>query len=689
MKEIKLSLVKILFSILPFLFLTENAISQSDDCRNGGFETNSYAFWSGKYGVRNNSGINIGNLTNGFSSTQHVITSAGFDPIVGGNLLPTVGSGNHAIRLGDPISGNLDAAMLFYTFIVTPNNSDFGFEYAMVMKDGEHENDENPYFGYAIYPTGSNFPFGTIIANKQFTADNDNPFFKENNGWVWRNWTFECVDLSNYIGQSVTVAFYSTDCAHGGHGGYAYIDGLCSDHKAVPDLSLQSIYCYGDPIIADASNSVNEDSYYVSIQESDENWNVSGKEYWEWFVGEEAGTINMNDFITQHGWSIKCNQYYKVKIAVTNQCTGWTETSRLIKVICPEIEEIPDIFLCCNTELPQRPMTITPSYYANNIIDFDWDISPHLDVMLPRPDGSAISFMPPQENTTINLTVTDDQGCEYSQEIKIWILDNFEVNITSENEGCCKQKLTANITIKDNCGNYNSLSNEDKASILSQLTYEWNNGATTQSISVAGLEPEEFRVTLRLGSCYTQTASYMYYPPDAYNQTAVYERDLIAPNTFTPNGDGINDIFMVQELNLNSPTNTPIGTPNSYGIIGYEIHIFDRWGQVQYHHKDESCNIPNGGISWDGKNNAGELLKQDVYPYILRVKTCNGSEGSWHNVCTIHDGQVGSRCLVERYCWFGCWPPFSWVCDDYWDENTGYDLLPASGQCHYSIMLLR
>lgn len=687
MKKNKTQLIKILFFVFS-LFLISRSTAQSIDCRNGGFETNSFNLWTGKYGSRTNSGINISNLTNGFSNTQHVITSAGFDPMVGGNLLSMVGSGNHAVRLGDHLSSNEDAAMLYYSFIVTSDNSDFGFEYAMVMKDGEHKGSQNPYFGYAIYPTGSNYPFSPIIASNNFIADNNDPFFNSSNGWVWRNWTFECVDLSDYIGQSVTIVFFTTDCSHGGHGGYAYIDGLCSDHKAVPDLSIEQEYCLGDQIIADASNSVNEDSYFVSIQEADANWNVFGEEYWEWFVAEQAGTINMNNFISQHGGVLGCNKYYKVKIAVTNQCTGWTETSKLIKVICPEIEEIPDIYLCCDSEPVQRPITIAPSFYGNNIIDFKWDVSPAVDLMFPRPNGSAISFIP-QGNTTINLTVTDDQGCEYSQDIKVWFLDNFKVDITSQYEGCCKQKLTANITIKDECSKYYTLSNEDKASILSQLSYEWSTGETSQSISVEELEPKEFSVTLKLGNCFTQTASYMYYPPDAYNQTSIYERPMIAPSSFTPNGDGINDLLVIQEFTPNSPTIIPIGTPNSYGIIGYEIYIFDRWGQVQYYHKDESCNIPNGGISWDGTSSGGEPLPQGVYPYILRVKTCNGSQGSWHNVCTIHDGQVGSRCLVSRYCYFGCWPPFSWVCDDYWDQNAGYALLPDNGECHYSVHLYR
>jgi len=61
------------------------------------------------------------------------------------------------------------------------------------------------------------------------------------------------------------------------------------------------------------------------------------------------------------------------------------------------------------------------------------------------------------------------------------------------------------------------------------------------------------------------------------------------PNTFTPNGDGLNDVYM----------------PISIGILDYTFEIFDRWGEKIF-----VSNEPYDG--WDGTFK-GVKCKQDVY----------------------------------------------------------------------------
>ena len=77
---------------------------------------------------------------------------------------------------------------------------------------------------------------------------------------------------------------------------------------------------------------------------------------------------------------------------------------------------------------------------------------------------------------------------------------------------------------------------------------------------------------------------------------------LYIPNTFSPNGDGTNDLF--------SPKGTNIDMNN------FEMYIFDRWGNQVYFTKD----INKG---WDGTiNNSGELdnVVMDVYVYKIKAK---------------------------------------------------------------------
>jgi gliding motility-associated-like protein len=61
------------------------------------------------------------------------------------------------------------------------------------------------------------------------------------------------------------------------------------------------------------------------------------------------------------------------------------------------------------------------------------------------------------------------------------------------------------------------------------------------------------------------------------------------PNTFTPNGDRLNDVFM----------------PKSIGLLKYEFRIFDKWGQKIFETEDAAK-------GWDGTYQ-GRDCQQDVY----------------------------------------------------------------------------
>ena len=75
---------------------------------------------------------------------------------------------------------------------------------------------------------------------------------------------------------------------------------------------------------------------------------------------------------------------------------------------------------------------------------------------------------------------------------------------------------------------------------------------------------------------------------------------FFAPNSFTPNNDGLNDIFKV----------------NASKIKEFEILIYNRWGELIF-----TSNNPESG--WDGKNREGVLLSADLYTYQTRLIDLN------------------------------------------------------------------
>ncbi|MBS1667339.1 MAG: PKD domain-containing protein [Bacteroidetes bacterium] len=83
--------------------------------------------------------------------------------------------------------------------------------------------------------------------------------------------------------------------------------------------------------------------------------------------------------------------------------------------------------------------------------------------------------------------------------------------------------------------------------------------------------------------------------------------NLFVPNTFSPNGDGVNDWFYVQGKGLSTIQS---------------LRIFDRWGEMVFEKKDFTPNVPEQG--WDG-NFKGKKAPSDVYVYTLEV-VCENSQ---------------------------------------------------------------
>lgn len=81
---------------------------------------------------------------------------------------------------------------------------------------------------------------------------------------------------------------------------------------------------------------------------------------------------------------------------------------------------------------------------------------------------------------------------------------------------------------------------------------------------------------------------------------------LYVPNTFTPNGDGMNDVFMVR--------GTGINTLKSF-------KVFNRWGEVMFERENVDVNDKTNG--WDGNYN-GVQLPPDVYVYMVEAYCENG-----------------------------------------------------------------
>jgi gliding motility-associated-like protein len=95
---------------------------------------------------------------------------------------------------------------------------------------------------------------------------------------------------------------------------------------------------------------------------------------------------------------------------------------------------------------------------------------------------------------------------------------------------------------------------------------------------------------------------------DELSKTLVVKNNfnLFIPNSFTPNSDGKNDVFI------------PIFSNFGVDTKQYDLEIFDRWGSSIF----RSTDIYKG---WDGTNkNSDEPIKEGLYIYKIKYKALDG-----------------------------------------------------------------
>lgn len=112
---------------------------------------------------------------------------------------------------------------------ITASNTFVNFSYFAFLENATHSNDQQPYFKIFFFDSNNDTIPGTFL---QVTSNTSgaNPGFSTTDNYFYKPWTPVSVDLSAYIGQTVTAQFIAADCvvSQGGHGGHIYIDFDCN-----------------------------------------------------------------------------------------------------------------------------------------------------------------------------------------------------------------------------------------------------------------------------------------------------------------------------------------------------------------------------------------------------------------------------------------------------------------------------
>ena len=248
-----------------------------------------------------------------------------------------------------------------------------------------------------------------------------------------------------------------------------------------------------------------------------------------------------------------------------------------------------------NNPVPTSSVQVSPDSCSENKAAitaclFGDGLSPHSFSL-----GSGFQASPVFNNLGVGnytLTVTNSVGCTYQQQ-PITV-----TNINPANALITADPNTGGAPLNVNFSNYSTHTNH----------YTWSvNGNTFNSFNL--------NYTFNTPGTYTvtMTAEYDNHPQcsaTAFSRITVLKDSfsIVVPNIFTPNKDGINDVWY--------PTFNQLG----FTISTYDLSIFDRWGLKIFESSDLN-------IGWDGRSMSNSDCAGGTYYYLLRY-SANSNTGT-------------------------------------------------------------
>ncbi len=498
---------------------------------NIGFESGNFNGWETSIGTR---GRNTGDIIMdppGTPSPRHTIINSNYkdqlDPYGEFPILCPNGSG-YSIKLGDDQSvsqppnsltgGRVQSVSRTFT---VPANFSLIFNYAVVLEDNRHASNAHPAsiqpkFEMRVVDLSNNAVLTCPYFD--FTASSTLPGFlistkKRNQDAevIYKDWSTAFINLNNYAGKQVRIEFIVADCAPGAHFGYAYLD---IDEVLSLNPISGNIFC--------------KDQLFTTL-----NGPGGFKEY-TWYNDKDLNT-SIGDKQQLPVQAIP-NESYTLKIVPYDNLTCVDYLHVTLKELGVPFKLLVQstVYGCVGSGVNLKDPNITIGSSTDMTYSYFKDITG--SVYLPNPDKVLTSG-------TYYIRGTNAGGCTDIQPVEV-ILTNPEISVTQPFPVRYPTKVNLSTTFTHMTGvNYSYFT--DAAATIPMVDY---------SINVTGTY--YVKATSSLGCSVIAAVKVVVNPPPPYT--------IDAPNTFTPNGDGVNDLFSIK-------------------ISGYvsltQLTIFDRYGQ--------------------------------------------------------------------------------------------------------------
>jgi gliding motility-associated-like protein len=542
--------MKLFKSLLILFFVVSRALAQTNtNMPNIGFEDGTFDYWQCYIGHIDLAGVvNVTPSAPIFDrQTLYGNESAGVvDPYGKFPVLCPNGS-NYSMRLGNKDT-SAEAERVTYTFTV-PHDRAYSiiFNYAVVLEDPPHLPYQQPKFTAQVYDvTDSKY---IDCPSFDFVASSDLPGFKLSTvegargaSIYYKDWSTATIDLRGYLGKVIRLEFTTNDCTLGGHFGYAYLD---IDENVGSPISGNT-YCAGQKSITlFAPNGF--DQYY-------------------WFTGDLSKQIGSGQSLTISppppdltSYAVKILPYPLLGCVDTiYTVVNKIDTNFKLKVL-------DTIYGCPSTGVNLTAAAVTAGSSPGIMLSYFRDSLVTSYLYNPSVvDTSGVYY----------IQGVNKEGCMSVLPVEV-IIAKPVINVTDP------KAVTFPVTV------------DLSTTFIPQkgLTYSYYSNASA-TVPVENYTAIQYGGTFyikavnKVGCTSIVPVNVIIYPPPPYVITA--------PNTFTPNNDGINDYFTVTVK----------------GVVTFEtVRIFNRSGQLIYLTKSPNDN-------WNGNYN-GQALPVGTYYWVF------------------------------------------------------------------------
>jgi gliding motility-associated-like protein len=215
----------------------------------------------------------------------------------------------------------------------------------------------------------------------------------------------------------------------------------------------------------------------------------------------------------------------------------------------------------------------------------------------PYPNQSSVTFTPIQPGVfDIALEASTAIGCTYDTLLTEYLQAFPQPQANYTTDPLILEADNTDVTLID-------LSEGDIE------TWEWTISLPAQEVASMDQSPE-FSLPLGVGGSYPVQLAVTSSNgcSDFINGVITVNElfNLFVPSAFTPNGDGINDVFQMQSTGIDASN--------------FQINIFNRWGEIVYSSKDPQQ-------AWTGGASGGEYyIPNGVYTYYIATNSLKTGE---------------------------------------------------------------